>query len=84
MDLSNGRSSVTALLVCLVVLVGLAVLFIALVPVPTCPDCEAPDDFRRAMLMTNRALGYPVYSPDEICKRCHGRGRLTLLAKWIN
>ena len=75
MDSSNRPAgAVTFLLVGVVLLVGLAVVVAALVPVVECPENWY---HARVVDATNRGKPYPP------CDRCHGRGRVTMLNRWL-
>lgn len=76
MDPSNRRSPVTALLVGLVVVIGLAVLAMVFVPIAECPLCKGQS---RWMLATE--TNCVLYRHDG-CQFCEGACKVTFLKKW--
>lgn len=74
--MSEDRPSVSvpAWLVGLLLLVAVAPLLIALVPMMKCPECEA---FWRTIWS-----GGPIPETVPVCRTCHWNPKITLLRKW--
>lgn len=74
MSESDRRSSWT--LLAALVVIGLAVLFVTLVPSANCPDCRGE---------YNVIVTYPGGSIMGMrrCKRCENTGLVTLFSKWF-
>jgi hypothetical protein len=71
------RSSWTFLLVGLVLLVTLAALVIAFVPLTSCSDCQLLRETNRVSPRRPRSL------EDSPCTRCNDTGEITLLNNWL-
>ena len=72
MDPSNRRTnSVTPLLVGIVLLIGLAGVFVAFVPAFKCPEVWLHGSV------------YYMNNPNARCDRCKDRNRVTLLNRWM-
>ena len=76
---SNRSSSVTTWLVGGILLVAIAAVVIAFVPLVECPDCEGSAE--RKILI---GLGTHPYYRNESCPRCSKTGKLSLLNRWTH
>ena len=68
---THAGSPFTTTVVVVMVVLGLAVVLIAVLPVATCPLCE--------ILAERQSAGGPRYAT---CGNCNGKGKVTPLARW--